>query len=35
MNHEGKQSYMFEKCGKCFRLANGSFNFVESDYVSN
>ncbi|XP_039823966.1 uncharacterized protein LOC120685907 isoform X2 [Panicum virgatum] len=33
MNHEGKQSYMFEKCGKCFRLANGSFNFVESDYL--
>jgi len=33
MSHEGNQSYMFEKCGKCFRLANGSFNFALSDYV--
>jgi len=32
MSHEGNQSYMFEKCGKCFRLANGSFNFALSDY---
>jgi len=33
MSHEGKQFYMFEKCGKCFRLANGSFNFALSDYL--
>ncbi|KAG2535601.1 hypothetical protein PVAP13_9NG126400 [Panicum virgatum] len=33
MSHEVNQSYMFEKCGKCFRLANGSFNFALSDYV--
>ncbi|CAN6242011.1 unnamed protein product, partial [Urochloa humidicola] len=31
--YEGHPKFLHDNCGKCFKLANGCFNFTSSDYL--